>query len=163
MNVPIADRFRDAMRRTASGVAILTTDGPAGRAGVTISTLCSLSMEPPSVIACVHQGNRALETVLANGVFAANALTDGQSRVARAFAGQIPELRGNRFGAGTWGALATGAPVLNGALASFDCRIAEAFTFGTHRILVGEVVEVIDRAGGPLVFSDRSFRQLADA
>jgi len=163
MNVPIADRFREAMRRTASGVAILTTDGPAGRAGVTISTLCSLSMEPPSVIACVHQGNRALETVLANGVFAANALSDGQTQVARAFAGQIAELREDRFGAGTWRALATGAPVLDGALASFDCRIAEAFSFGTHRILVGEVVEVVERAGGPLVFSDRNFRRLAAA
>jgi flavin reductase (DIM6/NTAB) family NADH-FMN oxidoreductase RutF len=163
MDAPIAERFRDAMRRTASGVAVLTTDGAAGRAGVTISTLCSLSMEPPSVIACVHQDNRALEIVLANGVFAANALTDGQSRVASAFAGQIPELRDNRFGAGTWRRLATGAPILDGALASFDCRMAEAFRFGTHRILVGEVVEVAARAGGPLVFSDRNFRQLADA
>ena len=163
MNAPVAERFREAMRRTASGVAILTTDGSAGRAGVTISTLCSLSMEPPSVIACVHQDARALETLLANGVFAANALCDEQTRVARAFAGQIPELRDDRFGAGTWRTLVTGAPVLDGALASFDCRIAEAFAFGTHRILVGAVVEVTDRVGGPLVFSDRNFRQLADA
>jgi flavin reductase (DIM6/NTAB) family NADH-FMN oxidoreductase RutF len=163
MDAPIAERFREAMRRTASGVAILTTDGPAGRAGVTISTLCSLSMEPPSVIACVHQDARALEMLLANGVFAANALADDQSRVARAFAGQIPELRDNRFGAGTWRKLATGAPILDGALASFDCRIAEAFIFGTHRILVGEVAAVADCAGGPLVFSDRNFRRLAAA
>jgi flavin reductase (DIM6/NTAB) family NADH-FMN oxidoreductase RutF len=163
MDVPIAERFRAAMRRTASGVAILTTDGAAGRAGVTISTLCSLSMEPPSVIACVHQDARALETLLANGVFAANALTDDQSRVAQAFAGQIPELREDRFGAGIWRTLATGAPMLDGALASFDCRIAEAFAFGTHRILVGEVVAVADGAGGPLVFSDRNFRRLAAA
>ena len=96
-------------------------------------------------------------------VFAANALSTDQTQVARAFAGQIPELRDDRFGAGSWRALATGAPILDGALASFDCRIAEAFTFGTHRILVGEVIEVADRAGGPLVFSDRNFRQLADA
>jgi flavin reductase (DIM6/NTAB) family NADH-FMN oxidoreductase RutF len=130
---------------------------------VTISTLCSLSMEPPSVIACVHQDARALETLLANGVFAANALTDDQSRVAQAFAGQIPELREDRFGAGIWRTLATGAPMLDGALASFDCRIAEAFAFGTHRILVGEVVAVADGAGGPLVFSDRNFRRLAAA
>ena len=94
---PIAERFREAMRRTASGVAVLTTDGEAGRAGVTISTLCSLSMEPPSVIACVHQDSSALEALLANRVFAANALTDDQSRVAHAFAGQIPELRDDRF------------------------------------------------------------------
>jgi flavin reductase (DIM6/NTAB) family NADH-FMN oxidoreductase RutF len=163
MDAPIADRFREALRRTASGVAILTTGGPAGRAGVTISTLCSLSMEPPSVIACVHQDAKALEALLANGVFAANALTDDQSRVAQAFAGQIPELRADRFGAGTWRTLATGAPALDGALACFDCRIAEAFAFGTHRILVGEVVAVADGIGGPLVFSDRNFRRLAAA
>jgi flavin reductase (DIM6/NTAB) family NADH-FMN oxidoreductase RutF len=120
-------------------------------------------MQPPSVIACVHQDNRALEIVLANGIFAANALSADQTQVARAFAGQIAELRENRFGAGAWRTLATGAPVLEGALASFDCRIAEAFAFGTHRILVGEVIAVADRDGGPLVFSDRNFHQLAVA
>ena len=65
----LADRFRESMRRTASGVAILTTDGARGRAGVTVSTLCSLSMEPPSVIACVHRDNRALDTILISREF----------------------------------------------------------------------------------------------
>ncbi|MFN3351840.1 flavin reductase family protein, partial [Pseudorhodoplanes sp.] len=94
----LADRFRDTMRRTASGVAVLTTDGVGGRAGVTVSTLCSLSMEPPSVIACVHRDSRALEIILRNGVFVANVLAEDQEHVAKAFAGMIPELRDNRFG-----------------------------------------------------------------
>lgn len=98
----IADRFRETMRRTASGVAILTTDGAAGRAGITVSTLCSLSMEPPSVVACVHRDNRALETIMCNGVFAANVLADDQESVAKAFAGMIPELREDRFASGRW-------------------------------------------------------------
>ena len=74
MTSALAEQFRESMRRTASGVAILTTDGSAGRAGLTVSTFCSLSMEPPSVIACVHQDNRALQILLANGVFAASVL-----------------------------------------------------------------------------------------
>jgi len=160
---PLAEQFRESMRRTASGVAILTTDGAAGRAGLTVSTFCSLSMEPPSVIACVHQGNRALETLLTNGVFAASVLAADQERIALAFAGMIPELRDDRFGSAAWRTLATGAPVLDNALASFDCRVAEGVNFGTHRILIGEVVAISANSGDPLVFADRNFRRLAAA
>lgn len=159
----LADRFRETMRRTASGVAILTTDGSAGRAGITVSTLCSLSMEPPSVVACVHRDNRALETILSNGVFAANVLAGDQEIVAKAFAGMIPEMRDDRFVSGLWQKLVTGTPVLQGALAAFDCKTASTFDFGTHRILIGEVVEVVSSDGDPLLFADRNFRRLLAA
>ena len=163
MTSALAEQFRESMRRTASGVAILTTDGAAGRAGLTVSTFCSLSMEPPSVIACVHQDNRALQILLANGVFAASVLATDQERIALTFAGQIPELRNDRFGVAAWRTLETGAPILEGALACFDCRVAEGVNFGTHRILVGEVVALATSLGEPLVFADRNFRKLAAA
>jgi flavin reductase (DIM6/NTAB) family NADH-FMN oxidoreductase RutF len=163
MTSALADRFRETMRRTASGVAVLTTDGAAGRAGITVSTLCSLSMEPPSVVACVRRDNHALETILVNGVFAANVLADDQEAVAKAFAGMIPEMRDDRFASGRWQPFATGALALLGALASFDCRIASTFDFGTHRILVGEVLDVVGRPGDPLLFADRNFRRLVAA
>jgi len=161
MSGALADRFRDTMRRTASGVAVLTTDGTAGRAGVTVSTLCSLSMEPPSVIACVHRDNRTLDAILKNGCFVANVLAVHQERVAKAFAGLIPELRDDRFASGDWRLAATGAPLLQGSLASFDCRTASTHDFGTHCILIGEVVEIISGDGDPLLFADRSFHRLA--
>lgn len=160
---PIAHKFRDAMRRTASGVAVIATDGPAGRYGVTVSTLCSLSMEPPSVIACVHRNSGALPRILENGVFAANVLAEHQARVAETFAGQIAELRDDRFASGRWALLKTGAPVLEGALASFDCRVATTVDFGSHRIIIGEVVEIAVAETAPLIYSDRAFRQLAAA
>jgi flavin reductase (DIM6/NTAB) family NADH-FMN oxidoreductase RutF len=163
MTQPLADRFRETMRRTASGVAILTTDGAAGRAGVTVSTFCSLSMEPPSVIACVHRDSRALDMLLKNGVFVANVLADHQEIVAKAFAGQIPELRDDRFASGEWAGLVTGAPALRGALAAFDCRAASTHDFGTHRILIGEVVDIAGGDGDPLLFADRNFRRLLAA
>jgi flavin reductase (DIM6/NTAB) family NADH-FMN oxidoreductase RutF len=153
----LTDRFRDAMRRTASGVTVVTTDGARGRAGVTVSTFCSLSMEPPSVIASVHRDSRALPVILGNGVFAANTLAQDQRRIAEAFAGLIPELRENRFAAGRWFAMTTRAPALHDALACFDCRVARTFTFGSHCIVVGEVVDVTVGRNMPLVYADRSF------
>ncbi len=155
------ETFRDAMRMTASGVAVVTTDGEAGRAGVTVSSLCSLSMAPPSVAFSVHRDNRGLEKLLANGVFVANVLSEAQERIANSFAGLIPELRDNRFLAGDWSELLTGAPALDGALCNFDCRVASVFDFGSHRIVAGEVLKVRNRAALPLIFSDRTFRRLA--
>ena len=104
-----------------------------------------------------------LALLLANGVFVANVLSDGQERVASSFAGLIPELRDNRFLAGEWSELLTGAPALDGALCNFDCRVAGLFDFGSHRIVTGEVLNVRKQAALPLIFCDRTFRRLAAA
>lgn len=158
-----AEAFREAMRRTASGVAVVTSEGPAGRVGVTVSSLCSLSMEPPSVVFCVHRDNRGLAALLENGVFVANVLCHGQTRVAESFAGLIPELREDRFAVADWAPASTGAPALQGALCAFDCRVASVFDFASHRIVAGVVVGLEAAAAEPLVFSDRIFRRLAAA
>jgi flavin reductase (DIM6/NTAB) family NADH-FMN oxidoreductase RutF len=159
----LEQRFRDAMRRTASGVTVLATDGPRGRAGVTVSTFCSLSMQPPSVIACIHRQSRALHIILENGAFTANVLADGQQRIAEGFAGRIPELRADRFSAGRWHRLATGAPALDDALAAFDCQVASTFDFGSHCIVIGQVVDVATSSAQPLVYSDQGFHRLVAA
>jgi len=152
--------FRQAMGKTASGVTVVTSDGEYGRIGVTVSSLCSLSMEPPSVLFCLHKGSQALPKLLGNGVFAANILAQGQQRVSDSFAGLIPELREDRFAAGDWDELHTGSPLLQGALCRFDCKIAQVFEFGTHHIIAGEVVALETHADDPLIYSDRSYRRI---
>lgn len=154
-----AELLRRAMRRAASSVAIVTTDGPGGRAGVTVSSFTSLSLDPPSVLVCVHGDSRALPALLANGVFAVSLLGEDQGRVARAFAGQVPELREDRFGAAEWQVLRTGAPVAAGAVAGFDCRLSRQIGFGTHRILIGEVLGAVAQPGPPLVYVDQNFHR----
>ena len=164
MSVTVApELFREAMQRTASGVTVVTTDGIAGRAGMTVSTLCSLSLAPPSVLICVHRDSPALNVLAGNGVFAANVLTAGQSRVADVFAGLVAEMREDRFAAGTWRRLETGAPALEGALCSLDCQVATIFDFGSHRIVAGQVVAVATEVGEPLVYSGRAYRSLKAA
>ena len=156
-----AAMFREAMRLTASGVAVVTSEGHAGRTGITVSSLCSLSMDPPAVVFCVHRENRGLQVLLDNGVFVANVLNRGQVRVAESFAGLIPELREDRFAAAAWSHHTTGAPMLEGALCNFDCRVETVFDFTSHRIVVGVVVGLRTTATEPLIFSDRSFHGLA--
>lgn len=155
------DRFREAMRLTASGVAVVSTEGPAGPAGLTVSSLCSLSMEPPALIFCVNRSGRALRPLLENGVFAANFLHVEQTDLADAFAGRAPHLSDDRFSLGRWRTMVTGAPVLCDALCAFDCRVSRTFDVSTHCIVVGDVLAVASTLSEPLVFSDRRYRSLA--
>lgn len=155
--------FRQAMRRTAASVAIVTTDGPAGPAGLTVSSLCSLSITPPALIFCVSKASRTLPVLTANGVFAASVLADDQSMIADVFAGLSPEFAERRFAVGTWTSIVTGSPVLAGALCTFDCRVNHAFDINTHRVVIGEVLHVASAEAEPLVFSDRKYWRLAVA
>lgn len=156
-----AERFRDAMRRMASGVSVVTTDGPSGRFGVTVSSMCSLSLEPPSVLACVHQMSPALRAIVENGVFCANVLAADQSRVSDSFAGRVAELKADKFACAEWDTLETGSPILKDALIAFDCRLTKEVEFGSHRILMGTVLDVAARDGLPLIYADRGYRSVA--
>jgi flavin reductase len=157
-----ADRFREAMRLMATGVSVVTTDGPAGRFGVTVSSMCSLSLDPPSVLACVHHLSPAFKAIVANGVFCANVLAAEQARVSDSFAGRLQELKDDKFACAQWGVLQTGSPVLAGALIAFDCRLSRDVEFGSHRILMGTVIELQAQDGRPLIYSDRAYRSVAD-
>jgi flavin reductase (DIM6/NTAB) family NADH-FMN oxidoreductase RutF len=155
--------FCDAMRLTASGVSVITSEGDAGKAGVTVSTLCSLSLEPPSVMISIKRENYALAVLMANGTFTANVLSERQARVADAFAGLLPQFRSDRFASANWRRLANGSLVLDGALCAFDCRVATSFEFGSHRIIVGEVLDLEVGSGAPLIHSNRTYYRLIDA
>jgi flavin reductase (DIM6/NTAB) family NADH-FMN oxidoreductase RutF len=154
------EEFRAAMRRTASAVGVLASDGPGGRVGITVSSLSSLSFDPASVICCVYRQSKALEILLQNGIFTANFLSDGQSDVANVFAGLVPEYRDRKFEIGEWKPILTGAPALMDSLCSFDCSVAKTFEFGTHAIIVGKVLSIQTGSDKPLIFSNRAYHKL---
>ncbi|TMV80975.1 flavin reductase family protein [Thioclava sp. BHET1] len=134
-----ATLFRAAMRLPATSVTVIATGEGDGRGGLTASAVCSLSDQPPMILACVHQRSPVLDQIRANGCFSANFLTTGQSALARRFAGQTKVYGAARFDMGDWGALATGAPVLLSALSVFDCWLEAEHSSPTHAILIGRV------------------------
>ena len=158
-----APLFRDAMSRVPAAVHVVTTDGPAGRAGFTATAVASVSDEPPTVLVCLHGRNRAAPVFAANGCFCVNALAAADEDLARHFAGRAGRCpsapaAGELFAEGEWARLATGAPVLARALAAFDCRLVEACGIATHRVLVGEVVGVaLGAPGAGLVYKARRY------
>ncbi|MBX9931065.1 MAG: flavin reductase [Methylobacterium sp.] len=151
-----AGLFRDAMALMASAVHLVTTDGPGGRAGFTATAVCSVSDAPPTLLVCLNRGSSAYESFSRNDALCVNTLTAEQSAVAGAFGGKTP--MDERFASATWGSLATGAPVLEGALVAFDCRIVERTAMGSHDVLFCAVEALAEPAEGEgLVYAARRY------
>lgn len=152
-------KYRDAMARFAGHVHLMTTDGPAGRRGATVTAACSVSDDPPTILVCLNRQNPANDVFVENGVFALNTLSEDQRELAEAFSGLTGLSQADRFARARWIALGSGAPVLEPALAAFDCEIIDTKDHATHRVLFGRVTGLA--TGGdlnPLLYFNRAYR-----
>jgi flavin reductase len=155
------DAYREGMARLAAAVNVVTTDGPSGRGGFTASAVCSVTDDPPTLIVCVNLASRQNEIIRMNRVLCVNTLAAGQTEIATLFSTKELPIA-ERFAMGAWSSLVTGSPVLEGAAASFDCRVVERLERGTHSVIFCEVEAVRQAAGvEPLLYADRSYRTLA--
>ncbi len=153
-------QFLEGMSRSAASVSVVTTDGPAGRGGVTVSAMTSISAdgETPTMLTCLNASSSALPLVLENGCFCINVLRIGQTDISDVFSSRRPAPGGDKFNAVEVEVLATGAPSLTEALVSFDCRIISAERHGTHHICIGAVESVrVAPDGDPLLYGMRKY------
>lgn len=158
MSEPVErDAFIAAMRNIASSVAVVTTDGVAGRHGATVSAFCSVSADPPTVLVCLHGASRIANSVRQNGVFRVNVLPDGASGMAERFAGKEDAWIADRFdGISVRGTV----PEIPGAT-SLNCTVSQAVEEGTHLICFGRVTEVTLGPDLPLTYLAGQYRPLA--
>lgn len=163
----LRSRFLEGMSRAATFVAVVTTDGPGGRDGVTVSSLTSVSAdgESPALLACIHHQSPAAVAILKNEAFCANLLHESQQEAANLFAGRgQPGQRAGRFDSMGWQPGGGGGqPQLEGATAAFHCRLATALLWQTHYIIVGQVIAV-DLSDEPaaLLYGQRGYRRAVD-
>ncbi|MDI3306715.1 MAG: flavin reductase [Acetobacteraceae bacterium] len=151
--------FRDAMARLGAAVNVITTAGPAGRAGFTASAVCSVTDDPPTLLVCMNRNASSAPALKANGVLCVNTLAANQREVSVVFSGVTKCSLEERFAAGTWSELVTGAPVLEGAVVSFDCRVADMVEKGTHTVLFADVLAIRHgrRHGAGLIYFGRDY------
>ena len=150
--------FIQGMRQLASGVTLITTAHEGRRAGLTATAVCSVSAEPPQLLACINRRSETHRVIDQSGVFAINVLASDQQRLARIFAGAGD----SRFDQAGWTGLATGAPVLATCLASFDCRVVESVSVATHSIFIGKVEAItLEPELDPLVYVEGDFGLIA--
>ncbi|WP_234267041.1 NADH-dependent FMN reductase RutF [Hydrogenophaga sp. NFH-34] len=161
MNVQRSD-YRDAMARLGAAVSVVATDGPGGQAGFTASAVCSVTDDPPTLLVCLNRSASVYPVFEANGVLCVNVLAAGQQALSNLFGGKTP--MPERFAAARWSLLVTGAPVLEGATVSFDCRVTRRTEVGSHDVLFCEAVAIrgSDKAQG-LVYFDRRYHDLLAA
>jgi flavin reductase (DIM6/NTAB) family NADH-FMN oxidoreductase RutF len=154
------EQFRDALRHFAAGVTIVTARDGESVHGMTVSAFTSVSAEPPLVAVVVDRRHTLTELLAAERAsFAVSILGGEQAALSDRFAFVKDE---DRFAEGRWAIAATGAPVLEDALAWLDCRLAASYPAGSHVIYVGEVVAswATPEGGEPLVYWDRAYRKL---
>lgn len=150
------EAFRAALRKFASGITVVTVSHDGHLHGMTASSFSSVSLDPPLVLVCLAQSSRTRELVEQAGYFAVNILASEHVDTARAFArtGTKP------FDTVGYAPGEHGAPLLDAALASLECRTVQVHEAGDHDVVVAAVEACTTRDGAPLLYFDGAYRSL---
>lgn len=153
----LPDVFKRAMRNVATSVSVVTTDGPSGRHGATVSSFCSVSADPPMALVCLNSSSKIAECVKRNRVFNINVLPAHADAVALRFAGVHDGEVANRFD----GIRLLDAPVpcIQGATV-FECELVNSLVSGSHLICIGAVKAVQNSGASPLAYLDGGFQRV---
>lgn len=155
--------FRDAMARLSAAVNIITTDGPAGRAAMTVSAVSSVSDDPATVLVCINVKSAAHATLVGNGRLCINILAAHQEELARMIAGMTGVAPEERMSQVQWITGDHGQPVLPDALAVLEGDIVLQQQAGTHSVLFVEVrhIRLASTAEDGLAYFGRRFHRIA--
>jgi flavin reductase (DIM6/NTAB) family NADH-FMN oxidoreductase RutF len=144
----------------ASGVTVAAaTDGHRTHA-ITATAFCSLSLDPPLVLLSVSRGGQLLDLVRTSGHFGVSILSSDQQAIGElsARSGRTPQPSIVHFDTRV---AATGAPLVVGAAAWFDCSLQSMADHGDHTVLIGLVVEAwSDESAAPLLYFQGDFHAL---
>ncbi|MEW6130046.1 MAG: flavin reductase family protein [Acidobacteriota bacterium] len=153
------EEFRAALGRFASGVTIVTTkDKENGLHGLTVSAFASVSLNPPLILVCIDNRSSSLEHLAEGCFFAVNILDESQQALSNRFASKDPNrFEGTNF---TFGETSQ-TPLLEGALAYLECKVAYNYPGGDHTIIVGEVEAVAVGNQNPLLYYHGGYQKLA--
>ncbi|MFD1554983.1 flavin reductase [Paraburkholderia silviterrae] len=142
----IAD-FRRALGAFVTGVTVVTTIQPDGSPrGFTANSFTSVSLDPPLILVCISKAASSYAVFSETRRFAVSVLAEEQKPVSGVFASKAAD----KFAQVPWSTRKTGAPVMDGAAASFDCLTHEVVDAGDHIILIGRVVDFVQTSASPL-------------
>jgi flavin reductase (DIM6/NTAB) family NADH-FMN oxidoreductase RutF len=134
--------FRDAMRHLAGGVSVITVGRGKDITGMTVTSVSSLSVDPPSLIVSINRASSSWPLLKRHGFFGVNILTADQVDVAERFTGKGGLKGAERFAGAEWIPGASGVPLLAGALAAIDCEVEDIVERHSHAIVIGRVLEL---------------------
>jgi flavin reductase (DIM6/NTAB) family NADH-FMN oxidoreductase RutF len=134
--------FRNAMRQLTGGVSVITAGKGRDISGMTVTSVSSLSVEPPALIVGINREASSWPLVRRYGFFGVNILTSDQIDIAERFTGRGGLKGADRFAGARWMTRASGVPLLVGALAAIDCEVEDIVERHSHAIVIGRVLDV---------------------
>ena len=158
--VPITDDFKNALASWVSGVCVVTTQTDGLIYGLTVSSFSSLSLDPPLILVCLHNGNRLPSMIQKSGRFGISILARDQEDASNYFArpGREPTAEFTEI-EGEW--LEQEIPVVKHSLGQLACHHHDSLIRGDHTIVIGEVLQAVARnEADPLLYYRRAYRSV---
>ncbi|KRR08103.1 monooxygenase [Bradyrhizobium jicamae] len=137
-----SDDFRNAMRRLTGGVSVITAGRGRDISGMTVTSVSSLSVDPPALIVSINREASSWPLVKRYGFFGVSILTSEQTDIAQRFTGKGGLKGADRFAGAEWVTRVSGVPLLTGALAAIDCEVEHIVERHSHAIVIGRVLDV---------------------
>jgi flavin reductase (DIM6/NTAB) family NADH-FMN oxidoreductase RutF len=134
--------FRSAMRRLTGGVSVITAGIGWDISGMTVTSVSSLSVDPPALIVSINRESSSWPLVRRYGCFGVNILTSDQIDIAERFTGKDGLKGAERFASAHWTTRVSGVPLLTDALAVIDCGVEDMAERHSHAIVIGRVLDV---------------------
>jgi flavin reductase (DIM6/NTAB) family NADH-FMN oxidoreductase RutF len=136
------DDFRGAMRHLTGGVSVITAGRGKEITGMTVTSVSSLSVDPPTLIVSINREASSWPVLKRHGFFGINILAADQLDIAERFSGKGGLKGAERFAGAQWTTRRSGAPLLVGALAAIDCAVEETIERHSHVIVIGRVLDI---------------------
>jgi flavin reductase (DIM6/NTAB) family NADH-FMN oxidoreductase RutF len=153
---PVRDlraRYIDSLRGVAGSIAIVAAWFEGERRGLAVTAWTSLSADPPAALVCVNRNAQAHDHIAAAGRFSINVLgTDHADLVGTFSSGSVHGEA--RFDPARWSSTPHGQPMLNGALAVFECALENRIAHSSHSMMIGRVDFVEHRRQPGLLYLD---------
>src|ERR1700682_1645489 len=134
--------FRSAMRHLAGGVSVITVGHGRDIAGMTVTSVSSLSVDPPTLIVSINRESSSWPLLKRHGFFGVNMLTADQIDIAERFTGKGGLKGADRFAGARWTSGACGVPLLVWALSAIDCEAEDIIERHSHAIVIGRVLDI---------------------
>ena len=138
-----SDDFRGAMRHLTGGVSVITAGRGRDISGMTVTSVSSLSVDPPALIVSINREASSWLLLKRYGGFGVNILTSDQIDIAERFTGKDGLKGADRFAGAEWATRASGSPLLVDALAAIDCEVEDIIERHSHAIVIGRVLDVM--------------------
>lgn len=156
----LSESLREVMRGWPTGVAVVTTAHGGDRHGLTVNSLASVSLDPPTVVFSLGNISRTKTLLMKSGVFGVTMLAEGQQHLADVFAGKTGDDDDRFEGLETF-TLVSGAPFLKEGRGFLDCRVVHDFPMANSTMFLGEVIAAQGDPGrAPLVYLNRGYHQV---